>query len=173
MKQSRDVRPGIHGWGASPRSGLHRLGSLCGAVAVVALVLSGCGDIFQHADTSSITLRVLPDANENSAVEVDVVAVYDQDLLKTLLTVPARDWFVKRDQFALDFPNGFKAWNWQVVPGQEVPTREIASETDKAYGVLVFANYRSAGDHRARIGSLSEVTITLQKDGFVVAAPPE
>lgn len=132
--------------------------------------LAACGGIFQHASTSQVTLIATPTANQNSAVEVDVVAVYSDALLKTLLTVPARQWFPNKAQYALDYPQGYKAWNWQLVPGQTIPSQDIATQTDKAYGVLVFANYRTEGDHRARIGSLEKVTITLEQKGFTVLA---
>jgi type VI secretion system protein len=137
---------------------------------MMALTISGCGSIFQHATTAQVEFHVDPTANENSAVEVDVVAVYNKTLLDTLLALPARQWFPQKAQFALDYPDGYKAWNWQLVPGQNVPPREISAETDKAYGVLVFANYRTDGDHRARIGTLSRVVITLQQKGFTVSA---
>lgn len=134
--------------------------------------LVACGGLFQHADTTTVAIKVSPDANENSAIEVDVVAIYDTKLLDTLLAVPARQWFAQKQQYALDYPNGTKVWNWQLVPGQIVPPQDIATQTSNAYGVLVFANYRSSGDHRARIGSLESVSITLEQKGFVVTAVP-
>jgi type VI secretion system protein len=138
--------------------------------SAVAVSVVGCGEIFQYATTTQIELHVDPNANQNSAVEVDVVAIYDKPLFDALLTLPARQWFPQKAQFALDYPQGFKAWNWQLVPGQSVPARTISDDTEAAYGVLVFANYRTEGDHRARIGTLSKVVITLQQQGFVVQA---
>ncbi|GAB3438592.1 hypothetical protein [Insolitispirillum peregrinum] len=140
--------------------------------AVMALAMLGMtacsSDSLQHAETARVTLQIAPDANQDSAIELDIVAVYDSDLLKTLLAMPARDWFSRRRQFELDYPKGWKAWNWQVVPGQIVPTQDIQADTGSAYGVLVFANYRTPGDHRARVTKLSSVVVQLQRDGFVV-----
>jgi type VI secretion system protein len=140
------------------------------ALGLGLLGLSACGEIFQHAATSQVSLIATPTANQNSAIEVDVVAIYNDALLKTLLTIPARQWFPNKAQYALDYPQGFKAWNWQLVPGQTVPSQDLSTDTDIAYGVLVFANYRTDGDHRARIGSLEKVTITLEQKGFTVLA---
>lgn len=140
-------------------------------VAVVGglLGLGGCsGKSYQHAETARVQMDVAPDANQDSAIEVDIVAIYDADLLETLLKIPARDWFSKRRQFELDYPKGWKAWNWQVVPGQSIPTQDISADSGASYGVLVFANYRTPGDHRARVSKVTDVIVHLQRDGFVV-----
>lgn len=142
---------------------------ICLATLGGVLALGACsGKSYQHAETARVHIEVAPDANQDSAIEVDIVAVYDSDLLETLLKMPARDWFTKRRQFELDYPKGWKAWNWQLVPGQVLPVQDIASDSEASYGVLVFANYRTPGDHRARVSKVTDVLVRLQRDGFVV-----
>lgn len=152
----------------------HRLPSLILA-ALLALAPAACGGLglFQSADTATVRFAVAPDANGNAPVAVDVVAVKDSNLLETLLKLPAGQWFSQRDQMRLDYPDGFAKWSWELVPGQPVPDTDVEDAASDAYGVLVFASYRTPGDHRARIGSLEDVTIVLERDGFVLRTPEE
>ncbi|MGC2855983.1 hypothetical protein ACM64Y_10955 [Novispirillum sp. DQ9] len=143
--------------------------------ALLSLAPAACGGLgwLQSSDTATIRFDVAADANGNAPVAVDVVAVKDVALLETLLKLPAAQWFTQRDQMRLDYPTGFTAWSWELVPGQSVPATEVADETGDAYGVLVFASYRTKGDHRARVGALEDVTIALERDGFVIRVPKD
>lgn len=136
---------------------------------------AACGGwtLFQSSDTARVRFDVAADANGNAPVAVDVVAVKDAALLETLLKLPAAQWFAQRDQMRLDYPTGFTAWSWELVPGQPVADTDVEDATGDAYGVLVFASYRTKGDHRARIGSLEDVTIVLEREGFVIRVPED
>jgi type VI secretion system protein len=139
-------------------------------VLVLASVLTACGGLFQSSDTARVRFDIAADANANAPVAVDVVAVKDAALLDALLKLPAGQWFAQRSQMRLDYPTGFTSWSWELVPGQTVPETDVSDATGDAYGVLVFASYRTPGDHRARVGALTDVVIALQRDGFVVTA---
>lgn len=145
------------------------------ALVVLALAPAACGglSIFQSSDTALVRFDVAADANGNAPVAVDVVAVKDSALLDTLLKLPAGQWFAQRDQMRLDYPGGFTKWSWELVPGQPVPDTDVEDATTDAYGVVVFASYRTKGDHRARIGTLENVTIVLGRDGFVIRVPED
>lgn len=137
--------------------------ALCAVLAVTA-----CGGLFQKSDTATVTLSVAADANANSAVAVDVVAVHDTALLEKLLSLSAAGWFQGSAQLQLDYPGGMTVWSWQVVPGFSPPPRDVSAGSSTAYDVLVFAGYQTPGDHRARIGTLVDVTIQLEQAGFTV-----
>lgn len=92
--------------------------------------------------------------------------VYDATLLKTLLTMNASDWFASRDQLRNDFPDGFASTAWEVVPGQELDLRTLPFR--KGLALLVFANFRSPGPHRARLDARSHARITLTDRDFTV-----
>ncbi len=115
-------------------------------------------------------ISIAEDANNNNPVAVDYVLVYNKELMDTLLKMPAREWFEKRGQFKRDYPGNeaFASWSWEWIPGQEVEIKKLPVKTE-AKGSLVFANYFSKGDHRARIGPNKSFKITLLKDSFVVA----
>ncbi len=115
-------------------------------------------------------ISIAEDANNNNPVAVDYVQVYNKELLDTILKMPAKEWFEKRDQLKRDYPGNesFASWSWEWIPGQEVEIKKLPVMT-KAKGGLVFANYFSKGDHRARIGPNKSFKLTLLKDSFVVA----
>lgn len=145
---------------------------MVGVLSLSVFGLPGCGGLFHSSQTATITLDVASDANADSALAVDVVAVYDTALLKALLALPASGWFQTGDQLQRDYPEGMTVWSWQVVPGFSPRPRTVSAATAAAYDVVVFAAYETAGDHRARIGTLTDVTLHLQRNGFTVSARP-
>jgi len=96
------------------------------------------------------TVMVAPDANENSAIAVDLVVVYDNKLLDQLLKIKATEWFARKQQFLNDYSNelAVKGWEWipsQIVEEQFVPYRSGARK------VVLFADYHTDGEHRASV----------------------
>ena len=97
-----------------------------------------------------IQVTISPEANEDSPLAVELIVAYDQKIVDELLKMPARDWFVKREQFLRDHEDSIDTWMWEWTPGQEV------APLDLAYGigakkVVLFADYIVPGDHRAAI----------------------
>jgi type VI secretion system protein len=108
-------------------------------------------------------------ANHNSPVPVAVVAVRDQKLLEKVLEMNAQQWFARRDQLRRDYPGGdaFEEWEWEFVPGQTPPMAVI--EVDgRALAAVIFANYRTPGDHRVRIGTQRRLRVDLGQDDISV-----
>ena len=111
--------------------------------------------------------RIAPMANTNNPVPVEYVLVYDDMLLETLVKTTAKDWFLMRNQFKQDFPEGFDSWYWEWVPGQSVEDQHLPLKA-KASAALVFANYVTPGDNRARLDPHKGVTINLGDRNFTV-----
>jgi type VI secretion system protein len=120
--------------------------------------------------TVDLKVQVEDMANGNNPVAVDVLLVSDEDLLKQLLKMPAREWFDKRGQIKRDFPEGkgLQTWSWEWVPGQHIPPQMLPLEP-KARAMLIFANYLSPGEHRARWDAHEGVRVTLLDKNFTVA----
>jgi type VI secretion system protein len=120
---------------------------------------------------------ITPRANLNSPVPLTIVAVTDKKLLEKVLTMTAKQWFDQREQLRRDYPGGdaFVEWEWEFVPGQAPPLAVI--EVDgHASGAIIFANYRTPGDHRLRIGPQRRLRIELGDDDVAVTpltAPDE
>ncbi|HEX9983242.1 MAG TPA: hypothetical protein VGF69_08260 [Thermoanaerobaculia bacterium] len=97
-----------------------------------------------------VEVRVAPDANHDSPVAVDLLVVYDKKLLDKLLATPSAEWFAKRDQFLKDYPKQLVVEAREWVPGQAVEPLTLTYRPG-AVMVVVFADYGTAGDHRAAV----------------------
>lgn len=119
-----------------------------------------------------VDVRVADTANHNRPVAMDVLLVYDQELLKDLVKLSANEWFEKRDQFRRDDPQGvaFQFWSWEWIPGQR-QLLELPLQV-KAKSGLVFAQYANRGEHRARLEPHTNVVIELQEKTFSVRPMP-
>jgi type VI secretion system protein len=107
--------------------------------------------------------------NDDNPVAVELIIVYDEDLLDRLLKMPAKEWFEKRAQIRRDYfkDTGFESWEWEWVPGQKVPDQHLPLRPRALAGVI-FADYLSPGEHRARIDPYEDITINLGWRGFDV-----
>lgn len=158
---------------------------LGGAVALATALVAGipaCTDytffplpVPDLSITSVQEVRMVVDtfANENSPVAVDVLVVYDEELLKRLLGLTARQWFTQRDQFRRDFPLGYDAWEWEVVPGQQIDPQPLSEDAIRSVATLVFADYQSEGEHRARIDQMVTVLVRLGEKSFTIESVKE
>ncbi|RJF92849.1 hypothetical protein D3871_29575 [Noviherbaspirillum saxi] len=102
-------------------------------------------------DWKSLAITAADDANANSALAVDLVLVKDKAVLDTLLTMPATKWFTSRHDLRRTFPEAFTVYQYELVPTQAVRLDEKHFGKERAWAAIVFANYASPGEHRARL----------------------
>lgn len=112
----------------------------------------------------SVSIYTDPDANQNSAIAVDLVLVYDQNLTNTLGKLSASKYFDGLNQLLLDNPTLLDVWHWELVPGQIVEAFQPQQEKGYAWAAFVFANYLTPGDHRVKVAPNGFVKILLLKD---------
>jgi type VI secretion system protein len=143
-----------------------------GAILVLAL-LAGCGGGPKTIQSRLIEFEVAQGANQDSPVAIDIVYVYDPQLVAQLTQMTARDWFQKKSQIRQAFPTGFDIASFEVVPGQKGPIEAVPSKSRQAIAAFVFANYASEGTHRARIDELEHSLIALGDKDFVVLPSKE
>lgn len=149
------------------------------ALLVVGLLLAGCGlvgaatsPVFQ---VEAIQVRSSADANNTSATRVDMVFVYETAVVDMLQSLTAAEWFSRKRQFTLDFPEGIGVLSWEIVPNyalsvDEVPENLLENKSgDDAVAAFVFADYLSPGAHRARLESRRGIRIELGRDDFTLA----
>ncbi|MEA2237466.1 MAG: type secretion system protein [Thermoanaerobaculia bacterium] len=105
-------------------------------------------------------VTVAPDANENSAVAVDLVVVYDSKVADDLLKLPASDWFARKQQFVKDNPRKVAVHGWEWVPGQRVDDKAVSYEAG-AKKIVLFANYATEGVHRRALDPQQPFHLTL------------
>src|SRR4051794_525080 len=127
----------------------------CRGTCILLLALAlGCGTSRRSLFGGDVAVRVEadPGINQDSPVPVELVIVYDKDLLAQLAGMTARDWFQKREQTRKDHPGDDElvSMSWEVVPGQSLPEASLSFGSG-ARGGLVFADYFAEGAHRARV----------------------
>jgi type VI secretion system protein len=116
-------------------------------------------------DWRSVTITAADDANQNSPVAIDLVFVREQALLDTLAATPATRWFTSRGDIVRSFPEGVGVISYELVPKQSVKVPDNLFKTQRALGVLAFANYPPPGEHRERL--------LLTAEGYLVQLGPK
>ena len=105
-----------------------------------------------------------PEANQNSAVAIDLVMLTDPEAAAAIMKLSARDWFQRRQQFTRDYPDVLRIVSWELAPGQILRDASVDSPGGMT-DAIVFAGYRDEGDHRLRLGDGSRVKLMLgEKD---------
>ncbi|MEA9977317.1 MULTISPECIES: type VI secretion protein [unclassified Pseudomonas] len=123
----------------------------CSAVLLTIIVLSGCFFFAPKVNVDGLVLDVALQANDDSPVAVDFIAVNDVELLKQLSGLTAKQWFAERNQFQRDFRQHISVWGLELVPGQLIESGIFPLDGKPAVGLLVFANYNNPGPHRLRL----------------------
>jgi len=116
-----------------------------------------------------IEVQVAPQSNQNSPIPVTLVAVRDRKLFERFSQMSAKQWYEQRDQLRRDYPGGdaFSEWEWEFVPGFAPPPTVVEIDGDSA-GAFLFANYRSPGPHRVRLGPHQRIRIGLGEEDVVI-----
>src|SRR5215218_4364236 len=80
----------------------------------------------------AMEVNVASDANDGNPVAFDLVLVTDETLLEELGEISASEWFEKRNQYRLDYPEetGLSAGSWEFVPGQDVALEPLTVERE-------------------------------------------
>jgi type VI secretion system protein len=117
---------------------------------------------------------IAPTANQNRPIAVDVLLVRDKDLVKKLMSLSAADWFAQRAQFQRDYsdPKDLVVIHREWVPGQDIPCSNFTLNP-KPRATILFANYFTKGDHRARLINGQSVLIRLNDEDFQIVPTTE
>jgi type VI secretion system protein len=144
-------------------------------VIIFDLFFVGCGGALRSATKtvefrSDLVIKVAvdPNANQNTAIAVDVVNVANKKMMDTVLAMSSSDWFQKRQDFERTYPKDLNVNSWEWVPGQFVgPVRVRNSKAAKA--VILFASYSTPGEHRAVLPGHGTVSVNLLEKDFVLS----
>lgn len=151
----------------------------CLAAVLILASLSGCSstglmNFFGPSGTAYLNWKGLlvsadTDANQNSPVALDIVFVADPAMLEKLSTLPASRWFAQRQDYVKTYPTAISVYSLELVPGQSrlLPAKELGSP--RVAGVLLFADYGTAGEHRLRLPPVPEgAQVLLGERSFTV-----
>lgn len=138
--------------------------TLCCVVLLLTSACSGLGGAW----TYTVSINVDFDANNDSATAVDVVFVYSDELLGTLKTLPAAQYFAKAEQLKYDNPKLIDIIRFEVAPGQMIINAPLSPSRWRPKGGFVFASYQVPGEFRVGIGNEYNLKIHLHKATFTV-----
>ena len=135
------------------------------------MALAGCSSAPPEIETRELNFEVGAKANDDNALAVDLVLVFDLTLVAQVSELTSAVWFKTRDQVKLANPTGLEVQSFEVIPGQPGAHIDITGRSRDAIAAFVFASYASPGPHRARIDGLRSVLLRLGGKDFAVVVP--
>ncbi len=138
------------------------------------LLLAGCAALRPVPEDDEyvftrIEITADHDANRNSPTPVDLVFVYEEQMLARLQTMTAAAWFAWRDGRA-GMPESEAFWlSHEVGPGQTRTITDFPQKRNHALALVVFADYQTPGVHREIVQHDRMVRIFLHDSDFSVA----
>lgn len=130
---------------------------------------NGCSFWQNRVEFKAVVIETVPDANDNAPVAVDIVAVSDSALTPTVQALTAAQWFNAKSQLLRDAPDGLRVWSLELVPGSRFVANENPLLGAQAEAILLFARYRSEGEHRLRLDNADALHLLLMTDEAVLA----
>jgi hypothetical protein len=135
----------------------------------------GLGDIFSPKGgirLKKVTLSIEKNMNNNGAVRLHLVIVYDPELMAELKKMSSDEYFRRVDQLVKDYPDKVKIMEWQL-PAKErtIPLKEIEYPYSHILplAAYVFASYSTLGEHRGRMpNACKNAKIVLGKNSFSI-----
>lgn len=146
-----------------------------------ALQLAGCSAVNSmnsflfppgvKPDWDSLSLYIDPAANRDFPMAVDIVLVADEALAKRIAAMKAADWFAARDGLRR-MPGGeLEIVSVELPPGDSLTLPGKRFSGRRVFAALLFADYFSAGEHSARLETLSgKIAIEFGATDFTVHA---
>jgi type VI secretion system protein len=117
---------------------------------------------------STVTLFAAPDANQDSAIAVDLVFVSDKLAAQQLSGLSAVNYFALRSQLLRDYPGGLQVRSWEIAPGQIVRNASADPNCNRVQ-TLLFARYQTPGDHRQALNGRNNITVILGSQDFTLS----
>lgn len=140
----------------------------CSSIASVAKMVIPSGN---RLDWNGLTVIAAPDANQNTAVALDIVQVRDEATLTLVSGLPAAKWFASRADLVKTFPEGLSIKSLELTPGMNVKLAAGDFSASRQIGVFIFADYLTAGEHRVRADQLKgDILVQLGSRSFSVTA---
>jgi|GEM_PF-1016503 len=133
--------------------------SACGSSTVI----DNCSKKEAEVFLELVSFNVQNKANNDSAVAVDLVILYDKTLTNTFLGMSASSYFKKKKQLILDYPIQMQVKSWEAVPGQKITPYAVKLAHPLPQAAFFYANYSTSGDHRQRVGNQAGLQVVLGK----------
>lgn len=130
----------------------------------VLTILTGCMAV-RH-----LVINTVSQSNNAFPVAVDVVFVYQDELIPTVSEMNGLQWFEAKSQLELRHQNDIDVISFELVPGVEEQVVQLPQSVKKAKKALIFANYNYKLGHGSfDITGMKNISILLAKDSFTVS----
>ncbi|SUX76023.1 T6SS protein Cts2N [Citrobacter freundii] len=96
-------------------------------ISILILLSSGCSLWQKRVAFNDVVIETVADANDNTPVAVDIVAIADNALLPTVQSLSATQWFNAKSQLLRDSPDGLHVWSLELVPDSRFVTKKLPS----------------------------------------------
>ena len=115
----------------------------------------------------NMEFKIARRANHDYPVKLDVLVVYEPELMDDLEKLSAGEWFRQREGHMRNNPGmtSFGAWSYEWAPGQVVEPLVLRLPGRPAQG-LIFADFLSRGKHAARFDPTLAHSVVLLDDAF-------
>jgi len=133
------------------------------------LALMACDQKSMVSDIGSqrIVLQTTDDTNNSAPVAVDLVLTSHPQVAQHLGRMTAKSYFRHKSQLLRDYPGQVLIAGWEMVPNHRVEDA-IQHAPGTSPMAFVFADYKNGETHRAAWPFKENVTIYLQRHGFVI-----
>lgn len=153
--------------------GCSTLGSVAKVIGSSAAEAFDGGPSASYLDWKGMTVIAQPDANLNTPVAIDLVFIRDVVTFEKLSILPATRWFATRKDLQKTYPESLTVRSWELVPRQILQLTDQEIGSPRVAGVLIFADYLSAGEHRAQLPNIRDsFMIDLGATDFTVITRP-
>lgn len=139
-------------------------------LAAFILMNNGCAFWQSRVDMHSVVIDVAEDANDNAPVAVDIVAIRDAALIPQIQSLSAEQWFQAKAQIVRDAPDALSTWSLELVPGSHFVVDTNPLQGQAAEAIMLFARYRSEGDHRLRLDNITSLHLRLMTDDLALVS---
>ncbi len=129
----------------------------------------GCSFWQNRVELNAVRIDAVPNANDNTPIAVDIVAITDISLIPSIQVLSAAQWFNAKPQLLRDASGSFRVWSLEVVPGSRFISDENPLRGMPAEAIVLFARYRSEGKHRLRLDKMDSLHLLLLTDEAVIA----
>ncbi|QDQ28508.1 hypothetical protein FNU76_20285 [Chitinimonas arctica] len=142
------------------------------AGSLLCLVLAACGTVAgwmgwdgpPKAQLRQLRVVAEADANQDSAIRLDLVLVYQQGALSMLPdTAPA--WFERKQALLDGMPAGIEVLQLELPPATLIERVALPAGIKRALHVRVYADHRNPkGQHVVELGTSRSVELRLRAD---------
>lgn len=116
-----------------------------------------------------IDVESKPDANLGSPIAVDIVSVYDDQIVNEFESIPASEWFISKNEYEEKLKDNIYIFDREFIPGEQVQVEYTTGVKKEPVTNLLFANYSTPGEHRVRVDEFKMLRIILEEADFSVS----